>query len=381
MPFYACPPACLVILLLVLSVAVPVTATTIDPDLDLDAIVINSVETSGAQGFPNVIDPADPLFNAPMYTKSYKDEIALAVADPAVFAHFKSKDVLPTTHIILFDWYLHGGIMHKANQCLSYYAPWLLDHLPALAAQDLAVGSPAVNTFPIPSPLITGLGLSKDTAVNASPNVVKYLYELLLIERAFAPTIAPAMNAFRGMRIVEIGGGYGGFAHTIATFHNVQSYTIVDIDVVNSLQKLYLAAIKSPAAEKMEYIGTTSVPGRDATADPKYDLFLSFFSISEQRTIAVDAYARHFMARSTRGYLQLNYDEDISVDGSVTASTGRYNVLQLFRLVLTMHPTARLLGPAPCGVYEHVRIVWGGAVGGEFMPRALDSEGREASWR
>ena len=48
--------------------------------------------------------------------------------------------------------------------------------------------------------------------VRASPVLMRYLYDLSLLERAFP-------GGFDGMRILEIGGGYGGFAVTVCAVH------------------------------------------------------------------------------------------------------------------------------------------------------------------
>ena len=127
------------------------------------------------------------------------------------------------------------------------------------------------------------------TEVEASVHVPKFLYELMTVEKAFG--VFPGMRGFDGMNIMEIGGGYGGFANTFSEFHDVKSNTIVDLGTVNLLIEKYLAATNSKALKNGRFRTINAVlPYTPAVTPPDIDLIVSFFCISEQSEDVQDEY-------------------------------------------------------------------------------------------
>jgi len=192
--------------------------------------------------------------------------------------------------------------------------------------------------------------LSTYDIVASSANVYKYLYELMELRKNFGDP----REIFKGWNILEVGGGYGGFATTVGHFYgdHIGDYNVVDLAPVCKLQRKYLDAIESVVAEKFRCIPSTET---GAIEGKEIDLFISFFSISEQKKEIVDLYLKEYASKSKRGYLQLNYDEERYWG----LDDGRYNILEIFKEIYKIHPDAVLLGPGTCGVYNHHRIKWG----------------------
>jgi hypothetical protein len=165
------------------------------------------------------------------------------------------------------------------------------------------------------------------------------------------------------------------------------------------LQTKYLLQISSPVASKLKTIpASTDADADDAnypnkpkgTAREEYDLLVSFFCMSEMRRETINAYLNKYIARSVRGYLQLNYDPPLSLDtkdggnrGGEGALKSNYSPFDLLRIISPIHPSARLIPPPPCGTTGYTvganhRLVWGPDV-----PRAVqekkgdDSSGEE----
>ena len=192
--------------------------------------------------------------------------------------------------------------------------------------------------------------LSTYDSVRSSPNVYKYIYELMELRSNFGDT----EEFLKGWNILEVGGGYGGLATTVGHFYGdiVGDYNVVDLAPVCKLQRKYLGAVESSILDKFTCIPSTEMA---ALEGKDIDLFISFFSISEQKKDVVDFYFKEYASKSKRGYLQLNYDEEVywGVDD------GRYNILQIFKEIYKLHPDAVLMAPGRCDVYHHHRIKWG----------------------
>ncbi len=100
-----------------------------------------------------------------------------------------------------------------------------------------------------------------------------------------------------GMRIIEIGGGYGGQCKIIADVFEFQSYTIVDLPPVADLQRKYLSLLNVAGCRCIT---------PDQLTDGKYDLVISNYALSELDRSAQDAYTDAVLRHSQRGYLTWN---------------------------------------------------------------------------
>lgn len=102
-----------------------------------------------------------------------------------------------------------------------------------------------------------------------------------------------------GLRIIEIGAGYGGQCFITGLVSSVRSYTIVDLDPCLRLQKTYLGQL-----------GVTNVHfvSPDAVAeDGVYDLVVSNYAFTECVREVQEVYLARVLGRSTRGYVTCNW--------------------------------------------------------------------------
>lgn len=327
-------------------------------------------------------DKLSPFYHAEVYdnlgfpgmetANSYLDEIALAVNDEDFFNNFKSPLRAPRIYTIFFMFYTsyrdqtRFGPMDVALQCVDQYSPHLLSKFKRLAAQE-KVGNPEIREFLVPAGDSTWADHELDSEVryakvDASVHVPKFLYELMCVEKAF--NSMPGTIGFDGWHVMEIGGGYGGFANTMSEFHDVASYTVVDLGTVNLLISKYLQTTNSKAVPKLKTINAIA-PYTPPPQPPTIDLITSFFCISEQTDDVVDEYIARYIRFARRGYLQLNYDTGV---GTKNEDKGHaFDVMKFFRKIYLHHPSAVLLPPSPCTVYESHRIVWGPKIGESFI--------------
>lgn len=188
---------------------------------------------------------------------------------------------------------------------------------------------------------------------------LRYLFDIMSLEYAFKGV---NQDGFRGFDIIEIGGGFGGMLTTFSHTHNINSYTIVDLPCVNDLVvKVLRAGNDSRSASLL----TQLTPDNNNAVYS--DLLISFWYMSEQKSVVVDKFIKLYVANAKRGYLQLNFDDDVE-NGGISllshANKDRYSDLTLFSKILNAQPTARLLPPPPCGINNfwgnnHMRIKWG----------------------
>jgi hypothetical protein len=125
----------------------------------------------------------------------------------------------------------------------------------------------------------------------------------------FAPTtlryvkvVADLLTLFGpldGARIVEIGGGYGGQCFVTSVATSFASYTLVDLEPVLALQRVYLREL-----------GVRDVDLRRADElDPaaEHDLVVSNFAFSECVRRVQRLYVERVFRRSSRGYVACNW--------------------------------------------------------------------------
>jgi hypothetical protein len=258
-------------------------------------------------------DTSSSFYNAEVYdsmsfegvgtTMGYVDEVALAVSSPEFFANFKSSAHAPRIYTIFFHFYTsyHNTDsttpMDVAIQCVDQFSPHLLSKFRRLAAQE-RLGNPDRRKWrvPVPDPAWRDEDLDgvdddaiRATEVEASVHVPKFLYELMTVEKAFG--VIPGTRGFDGMNIMEIGGGYGGFANTFSEFHDVKSYTVADLGTVNLLIEKYLTATNSKAIKNGRFHTINAIaPYTPPSTPPDIDLIVSFFCISEQSEDVQDEY-------------------------------------------------------------------------------------------
>jgi hypothetical protein len=293
--------------------------------------------------------------------------------------------------------------------CLSHYSPQLFQKFRRLAEQD-KIGNPITRSFYIPArdEVWSDEKNTFDTYrydIVASEHVPKFLYELMLIEKAFSASSPYGTydahhdgndnSGFDGYNIIEIGGGYGGLVNTFSEYHNINSYTIVDLGTVNLLINKYLKKINSNIlkGDRLKTINANEHEHEheatatdfnvnvnvnvDVDVDANkphinnnnnnniiiYDLFISCWCLSEQKKHTFDEYLNKYIKNSKRGFIQLNYDDYGTKDKHAIENGDMYNIIEIFKLIYTIHDSAVLLPPPPCYVWGNHRITWGPNVG------------------
>jgi putative sugar O-methyltransferase len=102
-----------------------------------------------------------------------------------------------------------------------------------------------------------------------------------------------------GMRILEIGGGYGGQCFVVSVAAAPASYTLVDLEPVLELQRAYL--------RELDVAGVLFVPAGGLDGEVEYDLVVSNYAFSECVRRVQRSYVARALARSRRGYVTCNW--------------------------------------------------------------------------
>jgi hypothetical protein len=131
-----------------------------------------------------------------------------------------------------------------------------------------------------------------------SPSTLRYIKVLCDLRNLF--------GSLNNYNICEIGGGYGGQCKIIDIFFDINSYTIVDLEDVNKLSKLYLERIGLNT--KIKHL---TYPIVDSN---KYDLIISNYAFSELPKHVQDNYMP-ILQNSKHGYITFN---NSSTDSRIT---------------------------------------------------------------
>lgn len=134
---------------------------------------------------------------------------------------------------------------------------------------------------------------------------IKYLFDKL--GNFAAPTLryikialemSEMFGNLEGMRIAEIGAGYGGQCRALSVINRrIASYTIFDLPEPMALAKRYLSHFPVPPVSFLDIFETN--PG-------DYDLVISNYAFSEIEKSVQDIYLDKVIKRSPRGYMIYN---------------------------------------------------------------------------
>lgn len=114
-----------------------------------------------------------------------------------------------------------------------------------------------------------------------------------------ASELVTLFGSLDGMRIAEIGAGYGGQCYVTSLVARPASYTLIDLDPVLDLEETYLRRV---GVRNARFVSTYRVPKRAS-----YDLVISNYAFSECTRAAQDVYVERVLRRSSRGYLTYNW--------------------------------------------------------------------------
>lgn len=127
--------------------------------------------------------------------------------------------------------------------------------------------------------------------VVASPSLMRYLKVAADLHRLFGD--------LSGMRIVELGGGYGGQARVLTSLFSPERYTIIDLPEVALLQRRYLAE------SSVDLTRISFVDGRKPV-EIRGDLLISNYAVSELARTLQEHYSAR-LAHFPMGYVTFNH--------------------------------------------------------------------------
>jgi putative sugar O-methyltransferase len=124
-----------------------------------------------------------------------------------------------------------------------------------------------------------------------APTTARYIKNLSDLYNLF--------GSLDGMRIAEIGGGYGGLCKIISDQFNFDSYTLYDLPPCLKLSKKFLDTF---GIDNVYYETESSIP-----SNLEFDLVISNYAFSELNSNLQDIYYKKVLETSLRGYLTCNF--------------------------------------------------------------------------
>ena len=146
-----------------------------------------------------------------------------------------------------------------------------------------------------------------------NPQVFTYRYGFLKLKSIiFSPTtcryikiLADLQDLFRSlnhMRIIEIGGGYGGQCSIIYKMFKPASYTIIDLEPCLKLSRRYLETL---GIHGVHYVPMSDLDKTHINGD--FDLVISNYAFSELSKSVQTEYVAKIISRASRGYFLCNF--------------------------------------------------------------------------
>jgi len=202
---------------------------------------------------------------------AYLGICARAATDPAVFARFKREPAYTAV--------LEHATCEQGAEYLDIalaQTPELADRLHLLRRND-ALGSPNVCEY--------------SRHGTFSPTTLRYA--------KVASDLFQLFGSLDGLRIIEIGAGYGGQAFVLHSLARPASYSIVDLEPCLALQRRYLGELGIDDVEL--------VPPESLSNAGDYDVVISNYAFSECVREVQVTYIERIISRSARGYLTCNW--------------------------------------------------------------------------
>lgn len=145
------------------------------------------------------------------------------------------------------------------------------------------------------------------------PQVFTYRYGFLKLKKiAFSPTtlryikvladLQALFDSLNHMRIVEIGGGYGGQCAIISRLFNPALYTIVDLEPCLKLTRRYLESL---GIHGVNYVTMRELD--ETYTKGGFDLVISNYAFSELSRSVQDEYVSKIISGTSRGYFLCNF--------------------------------------------------------------------------
>lgn len=168
-----------------------------------------------------------------------------------------------------------------------------------------------------------------------SPTTLRYIKIACELKKHF--------GSLDGMRIVQIGGGYGGQCKILSDLFHFKSYTMIDHRESLALAKKYLDELRIPA---VEYVSLDEIPEKISC-----DLVISDFSFTESSASLQKMILARILSNSKRGYLICNLIPK------------HYRVRPLAKEALLKEvkkkkPSYQLLAESPLTGKDHFILAW-----------------------
>lgn len=200
--------------------------------------------------------------------KKYLKVCLSAAKDEAVFAKFKR---IPEYHEVLEHCSYRLGLAHWDNIRHDYFT----DEAMMAFLENDKYGSPNKFRFGM---------------FSASPTTIQYISVLSNLITRF--------GSLQGMRICELGAGYGGQCKILKDMFRVEDYDIIDLYECTLLQQKYLEVV-GQGENVFLFTNENYVP-------QEYDLFISNYAVSEVSPADQLKYVKDICLNSARGYITCN---------------------------------------------------------------------------
>ncbi len=224
---------------------------------------------NGRLGFKSKKKSASQVTNVEAFRHFCKN----AVASPQLFAHFKSDPIYTLFYENASE---EEGRVHLS--LIGQRTPELLSPaiLEKVSLND-TLGSPKTYHF--------------EGAGTFSPTTLRYLKVASDLKRSF--------QSLDGMKIIEIGGGYGGQCKILFDLFDIASYTIIDLPEGLELTKKYLQALG--VTSRVHFLKPTQVESQEC------DLLISNYGFTESSAALQSHYFDALLRRAPRGYMTCNF--------------------------------------------------------------------------
>lgn len=211
----------------------------------------------------------------------YKAICAKAAVDDEAFNNFKSQNKYRS--MLEHANSVHG---HDHLKAIKEQTPELMEHLDKFRTND-TVGTPNLTSFAVKMP--------------GNPHQIGDLSSTTMQYIRVLSDLITYFGNMDGMKIVEIGAGYGGQCKIINDYVNFSEYICFEMSEPSQLVRKYLDHFKIKNAVSID-----AYEFYDSPFDIKCDLVISNFAFSEQSVHIQDCYLKHILKAADRGYLWMN---------------------------------------------------------------------------
>ncbi len=247
--------------------------------------------------------------------EDYRAFCLLAATNDDVFDHFKrSPALIRVMQHVSFD------LGKDYLNIIKYDYPNLLTWMDKFKENDL-VGDPIIYNY-------GPLGLF-------SPTNLRYIKILGDLKERFGD--------LTGLKVIEIGGGYGGQCKVLSDLFTFEQYTIVDLPEPLALAEKYLDVLRTPS--------TRFLTMEELDPEEEYDVVISNYAFSECARDVQKEYLEKVIAKSRFGYMICNQIGYFS-------SPKPYGVLELLQFFNEYGFSAQLQSEEPKSSPNNYLLTW-----------------------